>query len=56
MSRHVLAWFTLEAPDIAAAIWFAREHYGPAIDAIDCAVDASEVFLKGKGSALAPRD
>lgn len=56
-SRRVLGWFTFEAPDIEAAISFARERYGPIIDVIDCAVlrptaddDASEVFLKGKGS------
>ena len=57
-NRRVLGWFTFEAPDIEAAISFAREHYGPIIDVVECAVlrpaegeDAPEVFLKGKDSA-----
>jgi hypothetical protein len=54
-----LGWFTFEAPDIEAAVAFAKEHYGPAIDATDCATlrpaeddRAPEVFLKGRTGAL----
>jgi hypothetical protein len=54
-----LGWFTFEAPDIETAVAFAKEHYGPAIDATDCATlrpaeddRAPEVFLKGRTGAL----
>lgn len=56
--HRVLGWFTFEAPDIEAAMSFAKEHYGPAIDATECATlrpsaddGTPEVFLKGRSGA-----